>query len=182
MKEEGKWRLDYCEVILSDWVMRAIEGDEVVTISNDYFRLRRPLERRLYEIGRKHCGGQPKWHIGLAKLQEKTGSNAPLKKFRLNIRQIIEDDHTPFYRMELTTEDLVIFRPRSPQSDLSPDIRLPEWAEDKARGIAREKGRDYYALRSDWLSFAKSEAAKGNPPKNAGAAFVAYSKKQKNLR
>jgi hypothetical protein len=37
-------------------------------------------------------------------------------------------------------------------------------------------------LRSDWLSFAKSEAAKGNPPKNAGAAFVAYSKKQKNLR
>jgi len=25
-------------------------------ISNDYFRLRRPLERRLYEIARKHCG------------------------------------------------------------------------------------------------------------------------------
>ncbi|MET4104555.1 plasmid replication initiation protein, partial [Roseovarius sp. MBR-78] len=95
------FRLDYCEIVLSDWVMRAIENDEVVTISNDYFRLRRPLERRLYEIGRKHCGSQPKWHIGLAKLQEKTGSNAPLKKFRLNIRQIIEDDHTPFYRMEL---------------------------------------------------------------------------------
>ena len=182
MREEGTWRLDYCEVVLSDWFMRAIEANEVVTISNDYFRLRRPLERRLYEIGRKHCGGQPKWQIGLAKLQEKTGSNAPLKKFRLNIRQIIEDDHTPFYRMELTTEDLVIFRPRSPQSDLSPDIRLPEWAEDKARGVAREKGRDYHALRSDWLSFAKNEAAKGNPPKSAGAAFVAYCNKQKNLR
>ena len=40
--------------------MRAIESNEVVTISNDYFRLRRPLERRLYEIGRKHCGGQSK--------------------------------------------------------------------------------------------------------------------------
>ena len=177
MKEEGKWRLDYCEVILSDWVMRAIEGDEVVTISNDYFRLRRPLERRLYEIGRKHCGGQPKWQIGLAKLQEKTGSNAPLKKFRLNIRQIIEDDHTPFYRMELTAEDLVIFRPRSPQNELLPEIRLPGWAEDKARTIAREKGRDYYALRSDWLAFAKSEAAKGNPPKNAGAAFCGLLRK-----
>lgn len=182
MQEEGIWRLDYCEVVLSDWFMRAIEANDVITISNDYFRLRRPLERRLYEIGRKHCGSQPKWQIGLAKLQEKTGSNAPLKKFRLNIRQIIEDDHTPFYRMELTTEDLVIFRPRSPQSDLSPEIRLPEWAEDKARGIARDKGRDYYALRSDWLSFAKSEAAKGNPPKNSGAAFVAYCKKQKKLR
>jgi len=180
--DDERFRLDYCEVKLSRWLMRAIEGDEVVTISNDYFRLRRPLERRLYEIGRKHCGSQPKWQIGLSKLQEKTGSNAPLKKFRLNIRQIIEDDHTPFYRMELTTEDLVIFRPRSPQSDLSPEIRLPEWAEDKARGIARDKGRDYYALRSDWLAFAKSEAAKGNPPKNAGAAFVAYCGKQESLR
>ena len=179
---DERFRLDYCEIVLSDWLMRAIEANEVVTISNDYFRLRRPLERRLYEIGRKHCGGQPKWQIGLAKLQEKTGSNAPLKKFRLNIRQIIEDDHTPFYRMELTAEDLVIFRPRSPQSDLLPEIRLPEWAEDKARGIAGEKGRDYYALRSDWLSFAKSEAAKGNPPKNAGAAFVAYCGKQGSLR
>ena len=182
MQEAGIWRLDYCEVVLSDWFMRAIEANDVITISNDYFRLRRPLERRLYEIGRKHCGGQPKWQIGLAKLQEKTGSNAPLKKFRLNIRQIIEDDHTPFYRMELTAEDLVIFRPRSPQSDLLPEIRLPEWAEDKAMTIAREKGRYYYALRADWLAFAQAEAAKGNPPKNAGAAFVAYCGKQGSLR
>ena len=182
MREEGTWRLDYCEVVLSDWFMRAIEANEVVTISNDYFRLRRPLERRLYEIGRKHCGGQPKWQIGLAKLQEKTGSNAPLKKFRLNIRQIIEDDHTPFYRMELTGDDLVIFRPRSPQSKLLPEITLPGWAEDKARNIAREKGRDYYALRSDWLAFAQAETAKGNPPKNTGAAFIAYCGKQDSLR
>ncbi|WP_291733713.1 replication initiator protein A [Leisingera sp. F5] len=179
---DERFRLDYCEIVLSDWLMRAIEANEVITISNDYFRLRRPLERRLYEIGRKHCGSQPKWQIGLAKLQEKIGSNAPLKKFRLNIRQIIEDDHTPFYRMELTPDDLVVFRPRSPQSELLPGIRLPEWAEDKARAIAREKGRDYYSLRSDWLAFANSEAAKGNPPKNAGAAFLAYCKKQSGLR
>ena len=182
MQEEGIWRLDYCEVVLSDWFMRAIEANDVITISNDYFRLRRPLERRLYEIGRKHCGSQSKWHIGLAKLQEKTGSNAPLKKFRLNIRQIIEDDHTPFYRMELTADDLLIFRPRSPKSELLPEITLPGWAEEKARNIAREKGRDYYALRADWLTFAKAETAKGNPPNNPGAAFVAYCGKQDSLR
>ena len=84
--------------------------------------------------------------------------------------------------MELTQDDLVIFRPRSPQSAPSPEIRLPEWAEDKARAIAREKGWDYYALRSDWLAFAGSETAKGNPPKNTAAAFLAYCKKQKDLR
>ena len=69
MRDDGSWRLDYCEVVLSDWLMRAIESNEVVTISPDYFRLRRPLERRFYEIARKHCGAQPKWQIGLANLQ-----------------------------------------------------------------------------------------------------------------
>jgi plasmid replication initiation protein len=179
---DERFRLDYCEIVLSDWLMRAIEANEVVSISNDYFRLRRPLERRLYEIGRKHCGGQKKWHIGLAKLQEKTGSNAPLKKFRLNLRQIIADDHTPFYRMELTKDDLVIFRPRTAKTTLAPSITLPEWAEDKGREIAREKGWDYHALRSNWLEMAADEATKGNPPKNAGAAFVGYCKKQEALR
>lgn len=179
---DERFRLDYCEVVLSDWFMRAIEANEVVSISHDYFRLRRPLERRLYEIARKHCGNQPRWQIGLTNLQNKTGSNAPLKKFRLNIRQIIQDDHTPFYRMELTKDDLVIFRPRSPQTELMPEITLPSWAEDKARQVAQEKGWDYYALRSDWLAFAKAETAKGNPPENAGAAFVAYCKKQDALR
>ena len=180
--DDERFRLDYCEVKLSRWLMRAIETDQVVTISHDYFRLRRPLERRLYEIARKHCGAQPKWQIGLANLQNKTGSNAPLKKFRLNLRQIIEDDCTPFYKIELMADDLVILRPRSASAALAPDIRLPEWSEEKAREAAREKGRDYHVLRSDWLAFAKAETAKGNPPKNAGAAFVAYCKKQENLR
>jgi len=182
MREEGEWRLDYCEVVLSDWFMRAIEANEVVSISEDYFRLRRPLERRIYEIARKHCGSQKRWHINLAKLQDKTGSNAPLKKFRLNIRQIIEGDHLPFYTLELTSDDLVIFRPRKNRVTIATDIVLPEWAEEKAREIAREKGWDYHALRANWMDFAHEATGKGNPPKNAGAAFVAYCKKQDTLR
>ncbi|MBQ4827535.1 replication initiator protein A [Leisingera sp. HS039] len=181
-QDNDSLRLDHCDVILSDWLMRAIEADEVVTISNDYFRLRRPLERRVYEIARKHCGEQKRWHIGLEKLQAKTGSNAALKKFRHNLRQIIQEDNTPFYRIELTPDDLVIFRPRSTKKVISPAITLPDWAEDQARQVAHEKGRDYYAMRSDWLAFAQAEADKGNPARNAGAAFVAYCKKQKTLR
>lgn len=182
MKNNGKWRLDYCEVILSDWLFRAIEANEVATISRDYFRLRRPLERRIYEIARKHCANQKRWHIGLDNLKQRTGSNAPLKKFRLNIRQIIENDNLPYYSLELTDDDLVIFRPRKAQNAVSDTIVLPEWSEDKAREIAREKGWDYYALRSKWMEFAQSQIATGNGPRNAGAAFVAYCKKQKRLR
>ena len=172
---DERFRLDYCEVVLSDWLMRAIEANEVVSISNDYFRLRRPLERRLYEIARKHCGNQPRWQVGLAKLQEKTGSNAPLKRFRHNLREIIENDHTPFYRIELTKDDLVLFRPRDRKRSISVEITIPEWAEEKARQIAREKGWDYHALLAEWQSFA-------NNPDNPGAAFVGFCKKKESLR
>ena len=181
-KDDERGRLDYCEVILSDWFMRAIESNEVVTISPDYFRLRRPLERRIYEIARKYCGKSPKWQIGLDKLQAKTGSNAPLKRFRLNLRHIIEEDNTPFYRMELTDKDLVIFRPRSVKLEIEKDIFIPDWADEKARKHARDKGWDFYVLRDNWLSFARAETARGNPPKDAGASFVGYCKQAKNLR
>jgi len=174
-KDNERMRLDYCEVTLSDWIMRAIEAAEVVTISNDYFRLRRPLERRIYEIARKHCGSQPRWQIGLTKLQEKTGSNAPLKRFRLNLREIIQNDHTPFYRIELTADDLVIFRPRDAKKALSKKIKIPAWAEERARQIAANKGWDYHALEQEWLAFA-------NDPKDAGAAFVGFCKQKETLR
>ena len=180
--DDERFRLDYCEVKLSRWLMRAIEADQVVTISHDYFRLRRPLERRLYEIARKHCGSGPKWQIGLANLQNKTGSNAHIKRFRHNIREIIKANVTPFYSFDLDENDLVTVRPRTVTTTLTPTISLPAWAEEQARAHAKNLGRDYYALRSDWLSFAREETAKGNPPQNAGAAFVAYCKKQTKLR
>ena len=180
--DDEKFRLDYCEVKLSRWLMRAIESDQVVTISHNYFRLRRPLERRLYEIARKHCGSAPKWQISLANLQNKTGSNALSKKFRHNLREIIKADVTPFYSFELTEDDLVIIRPRTTKREFSPSITLPEWAEEKARAHAYELGWDYYLLREKWMQYAQAEAAKGNPPQNPGAAFVAYCKKQDNLR
>ncbi len=180
---DEKFRLDYCEIKLSRWLMRAIESDQVVSISPKYFFLRRPLERRLYEIARKHCGNKPRWHIRLDKLQLKTGSNAPVKKFRHNLREIIEKDETPYYWFELDGKDLVTVRPRkAPAVELTPDIKIPEWAEEKAREIARSKGWDFYVMQQNWLAFAKAESAKGNPPKNAGAAFVAYCRKQEALR
>lgn len=173
--DDERFRRNYCEVVLSDWLFRAIESTEVVSISPDYFRLRRPLERRLYEIARKHCGNQGGWQIGLSKLQDKTGSNAPLKRFRHNLREIIREDHTPFYRFELTENDLVIVRPRQAKVELTPKIKIPAWAEEKARKIAIEKGWDYHALQLEWLAFA-------NNPKDAGAAFVGFCKQKESLR
>ena len=72
-------RLRYLDVKLSDWLFRAIEAAEVLPISRDYFRLRSPLDRRIYEIARKHCGKQEKWRISIDKLQKRTGSKQERK-------------------------------------------------------------------------------------------------------
>ena len=51
-------RLQWCEIVISDWVFNAIRAKEVLTLSPKYFRLRRPIERRIYELARKHCGNK----------------------------------------------------------------------------------------------------------------------------
>jgi plasmid replication initiation protein len=64
-------RLRFLEVRLSDWLFRAIDSCEVLPINRRYFRLRRPIDRRLYELARKHCGQQPTWRVGFDLLQRK---------------------------------------------------------------------------------------------------------------
>ena len=176
VRREQNFRVDYCEVVLSDWFMNALEAGDVLTISAEYFRLSRPLERRLYEIGKKHLGKKPRWNIALDKLQLKTGSNAPLKKFRMNLREIIEADHTPDIRFELTDEDLVIVRPRKQRRVVAPRLVLSEQAEETGRKIAREKRLDYYAAVDRWKEWALTL---DEPPRNADAAFIGWMKKQK---
>ena len=89
------------QVTLSDWVFNAIQAKEILTISKDYFRLRKPLERRMYEIARKHCGKAAEWRIGLEKLQLKCGSQSSPKEFKRLVTNIIaengEHDHFPDY-------------------------------------------------------------------------------------
>lgn len=102
-------RMIAVEVTLSEWLFNAVQSHEVLTLHPDYFRLRKPLERRLYELARKHCGHQTTWSIGLALLQDKAGSKGSLREFRRMVREIIEADTLPDYRMALDEADKVIF-------------------------------------------------------------------------
>lgn len=106
-------RMVAVEVTLSDWLYNAVQAFEVLTIHSDYFRLRKPLARRLYEIARKHCGRQSRWAIGLALLQEKSGSKSTLKEFRRAVRGIEEDDSLPEYCLKLSSDDKVCFYARN---------------------------------------------------------------------
>jgi plasmid replication initiation protein len=109
-------RLRYLDIKLSDWLFRAIEASEVLPISRDYFRLRSPLDRRVYEIGRKHCGAQEKWRISLDKLQRRTGSKQERKHFAAHVRSLAQANHLPDYALTLE-EDQVVFWRRAGKAD-----------------------------------------------------------------
>lgn len=97
-------RMVAVDIKLSDWLYRAATGLEVLTVNPDYFRLRGGLERRIYELARKHCGKQASFKIGLELLYKKTGSRSPLKQFRHSIKSIASADITPDYKVVFNAE------------------------------------------------------------------------------
>ena len=163
VRETRDNRMQDIEIVLSDWVFNAIEAHEVLTLHRDYFRLRKPLERRMYELARKHCGHQSEWSIGLEKLREKCGSNSTLKEFRRLVRSIVEQDrahsHMPDYAVNLVERsnevEKVVFVNRQTMdrrnsqmtSDLPP---LSGDVHDAARQIA--PGWDVHAVEQEWRS------------------------------
>lgn len=110
--EKSNQRMDAVEITLSKWLYNAVQAFEVLTINPNYFRLRKPLERRLYELARKHCGRQASWKISLEVLRDKAGSRSVMKEFRRMVRAIVGDDTLPDYRMSLDETDMVEFTSR----------------------------------------------------------------------
>jgi plasmid replication initiation protein len=137
-------------VTLSDWLYRAVLSKSVLTLSRDYFRLRKPLERRIYELARKHCGRQPEWQVSVAVLHKKSGSAAPLRVFRAALRRMIADAHLPDYMMDEVPGDLIRFSRLRKTGEAAALNLVPETLEE-ARGMA--PGVDVYALQAEWLAW-----------------------------
>jgi hypothetical protein len=166
------------EIRLSDWVYNAILSREVLTLHRDYFRLRKPLERRMYELARKHCGRRPEWRISLAVLQKKCGSASTSKEFKRLVQKIIREDelhsHMPDYAVRLEGEDTVVFRSRgSIPAQLTVTAALvppldPETYHD-ARTLA--PGWDVHYLERQWREWMME------PPRDANAAFLGFCRK-----
>lgn len=102
-------RMIAVEVKMSEWLYDAIQGEKILTLHPDYFRLRKPLERRLYEIARKHCGQQAKWPIGLELLQSQCSSKATMKEFKRTLNAIIQAKTIPEYRLTIDDSGQAVF-------------------------------------------------------------------------
>ena len=139
-------------VTLSDWLFRAVLAKSVLTLSRDYFRLRKPLERRIYELARKHCGRQPEWRVSVEVLLKKSGSASPRRVFRKMMRDLIEADTLPDYRLEEEPGDILRISPRRLTAAAATDLPLiSAEALDQARALA--PGWDVHALCAEWQSW-----------------------------
>jgi len=109
-------RMVAVSVTLPEWLYRSVQNKQVLTLSRDYFRIRKPIDRRVYELARKHCGVQPKWRVTLQVLHVKSGSSATLAKFRMNIKSLAASSTLPDYRMVWDEhQDSITFYSRGPK-------------------------------------------------------------------
>ena len=164
-------------VTLSDWLYRAVLARSVLTLSRDYFRLRKPLERRVYELARKHCGRQSEWQVSMAVLHKKSGAASPLRVFRKMIRDMAAENHLPEYALRVDdAEDMVHVSARAARANpLSPG--LPPLAPALlARAREAAPGWDVHALEAEWRAHWE---ATGRPRlRSPGAAFLGWVKKR----
>lgn len=192
VKESRGGRMQEIEIKLSDWVFRAIEHKEVLTLHRDYFRLRRPIERRMYEIARKHCGKKSEWRISLELLRKKCGSGSNLREFKRLVGKVVTDDirdeHMPDYRVRMEEgasgeSDMVVFENRNtmPGTIGSGMARTPSLDPETyhdARLLA--PGEDIYALEREWRDWVAISGAE--PPRDADAAFLGFCRKRSQFK
>jgi len=183
--EDG--RIMAAEIEISEWIFNSIRRKSVLTLHRDYFRLRKPIERRVYEIARKMCGPRRDFEIGLEKLLKRTGARTQLKRFRHTLRDLALHDHLPDYHVAFDeTRDMVIFRGRGTviavdpaeaagSCDLPP-LRPATYAH--ARRAA--PGWDVYALEQEWRAWVHESARDGSraAPESADAAFIGFCRRR----
>lgn len=181
VRETRDGRMQEIEIQLSDWVFNAIQAHEVLTLHRNYFRLRKPLERRLYELARKHCGKKSEWRISLPVLQRKCGSASTLREFRRLVSNISKQDeahnHIPDYAIRIDGQ-MVVFHNRHIGEVLDPPsealkICLRSESFESARALA--PGWDVYVLEGEWRAWMHDGGL--DAPKDADKAYLGFCRK-----
>lgn len=181
VRETKSGRMSELKVTLSEWLYNIILGREVLTLHKDYFRLRKPIERRMYELARKHCGQQTSWTIGLELLQKKCGSNSPIRVFRSLVKKSAERDqahsHFPDYAITMIGDRVTFTNRKTMPIQKAEEEKKktatcppldPETYHD-ARTVA--PGWDVYYLEREWRDWMME------PPRDANAAFIGFCRK-----
>lgn len=97
------------EVTLPYWLFNSIHFNEIKTLSPEYFSIRKPIHKRIYEIGLKHCGEQQSFKIFVEKLFEKSGTVGDIRNFRRDLKELAELDNLPDYFFRYDEEEKAVY-------------------------------------------------------------------------
>lgn len=187
--ERVKDRIIGVEITLSDWFYNSLVAKEMLTLNKNYFRLRSPLERRIYEIARKHEKHMKKsgsWAISVENLYNKTGSASPLKKFTFNIKKLCISNHLPDYLLSLDVKNIVHFKLKNEaieeeaehqyQLELDTEITQALSEADIAKAKKAAGRADIYGL---WADFRQYNMDANKQLDNVTAAFIGWCKSKR---
>lgn len=107
--KDNKERMVAIDITLSQWSYRAILGMEVLSLNPAYYSLT-ALQKRVYEMARKHCGNQNFWSCNTKALHEKSGATQPVRSFRYTLKKMCAEQPLPDYTMTYQQDsDSILF-------------------------------------------------------------------------
>ena len=113
---DRRGRSEGVELVLPEWFYRGVlDRALVLTIDPAYFQLTGGIERWLYRVARKHAGRQLQgWRFEMRHLHLKSGSQARVDEFALDVRRIAGRQSLPGYRLAVVSEtgrDMILITP-----------------------------------------------------------------------
>lgn len=191
--ERVKGRIIGVEITLSDWFYNSLIAKEVLTINPKYFEISSPLERRLYEIARKHdkhMKEADRWSISLENLCLKSGYNSELRYFRKSIKKLCDTNKIPDYFLLLDAKNIVHFSLKNDGGEvieeeeaehqyllvLDTEITHALSEADIAKAKKAAGRADIYGL---WADFRQYNMNANKQLDNVTAAFIGWCKKHR---
>ena len=178
VRQTASGRMTELRITLSDWVFNAVVGREVLTLHRDYFRLRKPLERRMYELARKHCGKQDNG-LSPGPAQEKMWIGVEDYEFRRLLNVICAEDlpisHMPDYAVTFDG-DIVRFANRNTMKSL-PSPGSATYSRCSTRKPTMTPARSLRAMTCIfWRKNGRASGTRAARPelKNPDAAFLGF--------
>jgi len=97
------------EITLSKWQYNAILSGELLTLNDNYFRLKSPTHMAIYLQIRKHCGKQGKWKVNLKTFQKKIGHKGELYKLRKIVKALSDKGGLLEYAISIDNDMLTVY-------------------------------------------------------------------------
>jgi plasmid replication initiation protein len=103
----GERRVRHVEVMLCDWLHRAILTDRrIAAYHDDFFKLG-PIERRLYELAKFNCVDGASFEADAVDLAGRVGCSLEprsIENFRRTLREVAKNQSLPEYTLALTDQ------------------------------------------------------------------------------